>query len=189
MAVDAPPPAETAEQGLRVFTIGHSTHPIDEFLGILHAHGIGLLVDVRTVPRSRTNPQFNEDALAASLPEGGIRYIRMPALGGLRHPRRDSPNGAWRNDSFRGYADHMQTPEFAAAIEELIERARDVPTAIMCAEAVPWRCHRSMIGDALVARSITVLDILSATSARPHVLRPFARLDGDRVTYPAEQET
>ena len=109
----------------------------------------------------------------------------MPAFGGLRHPRRDSPNGAWRNDSFRGYADYMQTPEFAAAIEQLIARAGEVPTAIMCAEAVPWRCHRSLIGDALVARSVTVLDIMSAASARPHMLRAFARLDGDRVTYPA----
>ncbi len=169
-----------------VLTIGHSTHPIEEFLDILRAHEVGRVVDVRTVPRSRHNPQFNADALAEILAGAGIDYVRMPSLGGLRHPPPDSPNGAWRNDSFRGYADWMQTDEFAAAVDALIEAATDRRTAIMCAEAVPWRCHRSMIADALVVRSVPVLHILSATSARPHALHSFARVDGVRITYPPE---
>ncbi len=172
--------------GLVVLTIGHSTHPIDEFLEILHAHEVARIVDVRTVPRSRHNPQFNADVLAGSLGEAGVDYVRMPALGGLRHPQRDSPNGAWRNDSFRGYADWMQTDEFANALETLVGIATDRRTAIMCAEAVPWRCHRSMIADALVVRSVPVLHILSPTTARPHALHSFAQVEGTRITYPAE---
>src|SRR5579872_2571631 len=132
-----------------LLTIGHSTHPIGEFIAILEAQGVDLLADVRTIPRSRHNPQFNRDALAASLAEAEMRYVPMPGLGGLRHARPDSPNTAWRNASFRGYADYMQTPEFTAAIEELIALGSDKQTAIMCAEAVPWRCHRSLVGDAL----------------------------------------
>ncbi len=171
---------------LVVLTIGHSTHPIEEFLDILGAHQVGLVVDVRTVPKSRHNPQFNADQLPDSLSKADIGYERMPALGGLRHPRPDSPNGGWRNDSFRGYADWMQTEQFGEAVEVLIERAGDRRTAIMCAEAVPWRCHRSMIADALVVRSIPVLHIMSAASARPHTLHSFARIDGVRITYPPE---
>ncbi len=169
-----------------IFTVGHSTHPIDEFIDILKAHGIKKLIDVRTVPKSRHNPQFNADELAASVRASGITYRRMTALGGLRHTTKDSPNGAWRNASFRGYADYMQTSEFSAAVDQLVERGRSNNAAIMCAEAVPWRCHRSLIGDALLVRDIKVLDIMTATSAKPHTLTSFARVDGRRVWYPPE---
>ena len=169
-----------------IFTVGHSTHPIEEFIGILKAHGIKKLIDVRTVPKSRHNPQFNADALAASVRASGITYRRMESLGGLRHTSKDSPNGAWRNASFRGYADYMQTEEFAAAVEQLRERGRHSDAAIMCAEAVPWRCHRSLIGDALLVRNVRVLDIMSPTAAKPHTLTSFARVDGRRVWYPPE---
>ena len=169
-----------------IYTVGHSTHPIDEFIGILKAHGIKKLIDVRTVPKSRHNPQFNADELAASVRANGITYRRMASLGGLRHARKDSPNGAWRNASFRGYADYMQTEEFADAVGRLLERGRSNDAAIMCAEAVPWRCHRSLIGDALLVRDAKVLDIMSEKSAKPHTLTSFARADGHRVWYPAE---
>lgn len=171
---------------MTIFTVGHSTHPIDEFIGILKAHGIRKLIDVRTVPKSRHNPQFNGDALAASLRASRITYRRMESLGGLRHARKDSPNGAWRNESFRGYADYMQTEEFSTAIDKLVERGRTSNAAIMCAEAVPWRCHRSLIGDALLVRDVEVLDIMTGKSAKPHTLTSFARVDGNRVWYPAD---
>jgi uncharacterized protein (DUF488 family) len=167
-----------------IFTIGHSTHPIDQFVHLLHTHGVEQLIDIRTVPRSRTNPQFNRDTLPGSLQATGIGYLHMPALGGLRRARADSPNTAWRNASFRGYADYMQTPEFAAAIESLIELAGGRQVAIMCAEAVPWRCHRSLVADALSACGIPVEDILSAGRRQPHKLTPFARVEGTRVWYP-----
>jgi len=170
---------------LAIFTIGHSTHPIDEFVGILQAYGIRRLADVRIMPRSRHNPQFNQETLARSLQTADIAYRHMPGLGGLRHARRDSINTGWRNASFRGYADYMQTPEFEANLEALITLASDEPTAIMCAEAVPWRCHRSLIADALVARGIPVEEILTATKAQPHALTSFAKVDGHTVTYPA----
>lgn len=169
-----------------VYTVGHSNRPLEEFVAMLQAHGIRRLVDVRTVPKSRSNPQFAGDALATSLPAEGIAYRWVRELGGLRRPRTDSPNGAWRNTSFRGYADHMQTEEFAAAVDDLVASSRDDHVAVMCAEAVPWRCHRSLIGDALLARGIDVLDIMSPTSARPHTLRSFAEVDGTRVWYPPE---
>jgi uncharacterized protein (DUF488 family) len=169
-----------------VATIGHSTHPIEEFIRMLQAHGVGKLVDVRTIPQSRRNPQFNRDNLAASLHAVGIDYHHLPGLGGLRHPRKDSINTAWRNASFRGYADYMQTPEFGENLGRLIELASDVPTAIMCAEAVPWRCHRSLIADALAARGIQVLDILSETKSQPHSMTPFAKVEGHQVTYPGK---
>ena len=168
------------------FTVGHSTHPIEEFISILKAHGVKKLIDVRTVPKSRHNPQFNGDALAASLRASGITYRRMQSLGGLRHARKDSPNRAWRNASFRGYADYMQTEEFSAAIDLLLERGRSNKAAIMCAEAVPWRCHRSLIGDALVVRNVEVLDIMTEKTAKPHTLTSFARVDGERVWYPVD---
>ena len=142
------------------------------------------MIDIRTVPRSRTNPQFNRDTLPDSLRDAGIGYLHMPALGGLRHARPDSPNTAWRNASFRGYADYMQTPEFTAAIDGLIELGIGKQVAIMCAEAVPWRCHRSLVGDALSARGIPVEDILSAGRRQPHKLTPFAKVEGMRVLYP-----
>lgn len=169
---------------MTIFTIGHSTHPIEEFIAILKAHGIEQLIDVRTIPKSRHNPQFTRESLARSLPRHGIGYRHMPGLGGLRHPRKDSTNLGWKNASFRGYADYMQTPEFEASLDELIELARVRPTAIMCAEAVPWRCHRSLIGDALLARKIEVRDIFSASSAKPHTYTPFAKLEKRKVTYP-----
>lgn len=140
-----------------MFTIGHSTRPIEEFLGMLQAHEVRRLVDVRTVPRSRHNPQFNREELSHALQGRRLHYQHVPALGGLRRPHRDSVNTAWRNESFRGYADYMQTEEFQQALELLIELAREEPTAIMCAEAVPWRCHRSLIADALLVRGIEVL--------------------------------
>lgn len=171
-----------------VYTVGHSNRTIDELVEILRAHGVRRLVDVRTVPKSRSNPQFAGDALAASLREAGITYRWVRELGGLRHSRKGSPNGAWRNASFRGYADHMQTDEFAAAVDDLVARSRHDDLAVMCAEAVPWRCHRSLIGDALLVRGIDVVDIMSATSARPHTLRSFAKVDGTRVWYPPEPE-
>ena len=172
-----------------IFTVGHSTHPIDEFIRILRAHGIRQLVDVRTIPRSRRNPQFSRENLPGSLKAEGIVYHHMPGLGGLRHPRRDSINTGWRNAGFRGFADYMQTPEFYENLEKLIESASDAPTAIMCAEAVPWRCHRSLIADALVARGITVQEILTAAKSQPHALTPFAKVEGSRVTYPGTADS
>jgi uncharacterized protein (DUF488 family) len=169
----------------RIFTIGHSTHPIEEFVDLLRAHGVAQVVDVRTVPKSRHNPQFGEDQLRQSLPSAGIAYLRLEALGGLRRATKDSINAAWKNASFRGYADYMQTNAFEAGLSELLELASQNPTAIMCAEAVPWRCHRSLIGDALLVRGVEVLDIMTAKSAKPHTLTSFAQADGTRVTYPA----
>jgi uncharacterized protein (DUF488 family) len=166
-------------------TIGHSTHPIEKFIRILMAHGIAKLVDVRTIPKSRHNPQFNIESLAASLQAAGIQYHHLPGLGGLRHARKDSINTGWRNASFRGYADYMQTPEFAENLRYLTELASQAPTAIMCAESVPWRCHRSLIADALTVRGIPVLEILSVTKSQPHAMTPFAKVEGQRVTYPA----
>jgi uncharacterized protein (DUF488 family) len=175
---------------VRVLTVGHSTRTLEELLTLLRAHGVTRLVDVRTVPRSRHNPQFNRDTLPEVLQAVGIAYLHMPALGGLRHPRADSPNSAWRNDSFRGFADYMQTPPFATSLEELMALARQEPVALMCAEAVPWRCHRSLIADALLARGIPVDHIMGPGgpggpgSVRPHTLTAWARIDGDRVSYP-----
>lgn len=173
------------EQKRPVLTVGHSTRPIQDFLALLTAHKVKLLVDVRTIPRSRHNPQFAGDSLAQSLAEAGIRYQHMAELGGLRHTRSGSINTAWRNLSFRGYADYMQTPEFAAALDKLIGLAQKRRTAIMCAEAVPWRCHRSLIADALVARGIPAEEIASRTTLRPHKLAPWARVRHGQVTYPA----
>ena len=169
-----------------VLTIGHSTRSIESFIAILRAHAVQRLVDVRTVPRSRTNPQFNSDTLEASLREAEIGYSHMKALGGLRKPRADSQNTGWRNTSFRGYADYMQTPEFQAALQSLIDTAERHQVAIMCAEAVPWRCHRSLIGDALLARGIGVEDIMTETRRKPHEFTPFAKVNGGTVTYPGE---
>lgn len=169
-----------------VFTVGHSTRQVDDFIALLQAQRIRQLVDVRTIPRSRHNPQFAKECLEASLRREGIHYLHMAALGGLRHARRDSINTAWRNTSFRGYADYMQTPEFEEALEDLIRLAKERPTAIMCAEAVPWRCHRSLIADALVVRGINAEEVGSQTSTRPHTLTAWARVKGKKVTYPAE---
>jgi uncharacterized protein (DUF488 family) len=171
---------------LTIYTIGHSTRPSDEFVALLQAHRVRTLVDVRTIPRSRHNPQFNGETLAVTLAAAGIDYAHMKSLGGLRRPERDSMNAGWRNDSFRGYADYMQTPAFAAAIDELVAVARSQPTAIMCAEAVPWRCHRSLIADALIARGIAAEEITSLARTTPHKLTSFAHVNGTTVTYPPE---
>ena len=172
-----------------IFTVGHSTLPIESFVALLHAYDTETLADIRSVPRSRHNPQFNSDALGESLRQAGIDYVALPGLGGLRRPRKDSPNGAWRNDSFRGYADYMQTQAFAGGLERLIDLSREQRVAIMCAEAVPWRCHRSLVADALTVRGIPVVEILSETSFRAHKLTSFAHVEGTRITYPAAQST
>jgi uncharacterized protein (DUF488 family) len=169
---------------LTVLTIGHSTRTIEEFIQLLQAHCVKCVVDVRTVPRSWHNPQFNRDTLPASLKAVHIDYEHMAGLGGLRHAQRDSINMGWRNVSFRGYADYMQTPEFEGSLETLIKLAKHERIALMCAEAVPWRCHRSMIGDALVVRGIQVEDIMSINSHRSHSLTSFAKVKGLHITYP-----
>lgn len=171
----------------RVFTIGHSTRPLSEFVELLQAHGVTQVVDVRSVPRSRHNPQFNRETLPQALQAAGIGYVHLPALGGLRHTRADSPNKAWRNASFRGFADYMQTDDFNSGLARLLELARQGQIALMCAEAVPWRCHRSLIADALAVRGIAVEHITSIGHRHPHTLTPWAHVDGQHITYPAEQ--
>jgi uncharacterized protein (DUF488 family) len=167
-----------------IYTVGHSNRSLDDLVALLRPFGVTTLVDIRTVPRSRHNPQFNTDTLGAALAPHGIAYAHLPALGGLRKPRTDSPNAGWRNESFRGYADYMQTPAFAQGLDDLLAIAAKAPTAIMCAEAVPWRCHRSLVADALLARGIPVSHIMTPTRANPHKLTPFARVDGPQVVYP-----
>ncbi len=169
-----------------VYTIGHSNRPIEDFLALLEAHGIKKVVDVRTIPRSRHNPQFNQDELKRSLVGARIGYRHLKALGGLRHALHDSVNTGWRNLSFRGFADHMQTEDFDQGLELLEGIARKQPTAIMCAEGNPWRCHRSLIADALTKRKWKVLEISSRKTARPHKLTPFLRMRKGRLVYPAE---
>jgi uncharacterized protein (DUF488 family) len=166
------------------FTIGHSNRTIEAFLELLEAYGIKAVVDVRTIPKSTHNPQFGKEALSRSLAENNIRYLHMPELGGLRRPRRDSQNTGWRNLSFRGYADYMQTSEFDSGLEKFIEVAADEKTALMCAEVLPWRCHRSLIADVLVARGFEVIEIIDANSSRKHLLAPWAKVSGTKVTYP-----
>jgi uncharacterized protein (DUF488 family) len=167
-----------------VLTVGHSTLPIADFIELLQAHGVELLVDVRTVPRSRRNPQFNSGALADTLPGAGIKYVHMPGLGGLRKPRPDSVNSGWTNESFRGYADHMQSAEFGASLGQLMQLAAEHRLAMMCAEAVPWRCHRSLVADALTARGVAVEHIMTTARRQPHKVTSFARVEGQQVTYP-----
>jgi uncharacterized protein (DUF488 family) len=171
---------------LVVYTIGHSTRSLDELIALLAEHGIERLADVRTVPRSARNPQFNREALPGPLANAGIAYAHLPELGGLRHARKDSANTGWRNASFRGYADYMQTPQFEASLAGLIELASRQRTAIMCAEAVPWRCHRSLISDALAVRSVQVMHIVGRGRAQAHCITPFAHVEGTCVTYPGE---
>jgi len=172
-----------------VFTLGHSTLPIERFMGVLQIYGIEQLVDIRTITRSRHNPQFNNSTLAESLSTQHLEYAHIQALGGLRRARKDSPNTGWRNASFRGYADYMQTEEFQDALEGLIHLSRRKRVAIMCAEAVPWRCHRSLVADALWVRGIPVVEILSESGYRMHTLTPFAHVEGVRITYPPDQAT
>ena len=172
-------------QAILILTIGHSTRPLADFMAILKAQEVGKVADVRTVPRSRHNPQFNQDTLSQALADVGIGYAHLPGLGGLRHPRRDSPNLGWRNDSFRGFADYMLTPEFAENLQALIDLARQARLVLMCAETLPWRCHRSLIADALMVRGLKVEHIISAPKLQEHRLTPFARVEGTRITYPA----
>ncbi|HVH15247.1 MAG TPA: DUF488 domain-containing protein [Candidatus Angelobacter sp.] len=167
-----------------IFTIGHSTRTLEELVGLLQAYGVRLVVDVRTVPRSRRNPQFNQENLSAGLKESGMDYVQLKELGGLRHPKRDSQNKGWRNESFRGFADYMQTPEFEAGINELIRLAQDGPVAIMCAEALPWRCHRSLIADALLVRGISVEHIMTLKARIEHSMTKWAHVNGKQITYP-----
>jgi uncharacterized protein (DUF488 family) len=171
-----------------VLTIGHSTRSFDALVAALKAHGVERLVDIRTIPRSRHNPQFNRESLAAALPAAGIAYEHCPGLGGLRRPRPDSPNRGWRNEGFRGFADYMQTAAFAGELEALIKQAEAQPLAIMCAEAVPWRCHRSLVADALAVRGVPVEHIMDEAHREPHKLTAFARADGTRLTYPPQGE-
>ena len=172
----------------RIWTIGHSTRTSDEFLELLKVNTINGLADVRTIPKSRRHPHFSGEALAARLSEEDVEYRHVAALGGLRKPRPDSPNGAWRNDSFRGYADHMMTPEFAAGVAALIDFGERRNVAVMCAEAVWWQCHRMLLSDALVARDVEVQHIMSArgkSAIQPHRLTPFAKIrDDGQVWYP-----
>jgi uncharacterized protein (DUF488 family) len=186
-ARDNAEPPDSASK-FTVLTIGHSTRSIEEFLSMLKAHGVDRLVDVRTIPKSRRVPQFNSEALATSLHEQGIDYVHLKSLGGLRHAKKDSVNTGWRNASFRGYADYMATDDFRAGLERLLPLASEKRTAIMCAEAVPWRCHRSLIGDALLVRGVKVEDILTTTSRREHELTSFAKVHGVEISYPADEE-
>lgn len=173
-----------SEQKTVVFTIGHSTRPVPEFIEIIRAYGIRKVVDIRTIPKSRHNPQFNKDTLKESLKAVKIGYLHMKGLGGLRHALKDSPNAGWENASFRGFADYMQTEEFKENLEKLIELAEKGATVVMCAETVPWRCHRSLIGDALFVRGVRVRHIMSAGSSRDHSLTPWAKVKGRKITYP-----
>ncbi|KXK30004.1 MAG: hypothetical protein UZ01_01788 [Candidatus Brocadia sinica] len=172
------------ETSSAVLTIGHSTHTLDVFIKLLQAHGVKHVIDVRTVPRSRRNPQFNRETLPNSLKAAGIAYTHKPGLGGLRRPRPDSPNAGWRNASFRGFADYMQTPEFRENLETLTELASKDRIALMCAEALPWRCHRSLIADALLVREIQVEHIMNEKHRQAHKLTPWAVINGANITYP-----
>lgn len=177
-----------ADEDLSIFTVGHSTRTIEEFLDLLELHGCGTVVDVRSLPRSRRHPQFNREALGAALEERGIAYRHCTPLGGLRRPldSSESVNRGLRNERFRAYADHMQTPGFAEAVDRLVALARTDRCAVICAEAVPWRCHRSLLADALVARGCRVLHVIDRNRAEEHRLREGAVVAGGRVTYPAD---
>lgn len=177
---------------LKLYTVGHSSRTFEEFLQLLRAHGIGRIADVRTVPKSRRVPWFNKEELAPALNQAKIQYAHLPELGGLRHAKKDSLNLGWRNESFRGFADYMATPEFEKGLGKLNEMLPTLKTAVMCAEAVPWRCHRSLISDIETARGIPVEHLMSPTSMRPHEMTPFALVDRKskppKVTYPAAPE-
>lgn len=171
-----------------VFAIGHSTRTLEQFIEILKAHEITLLADIRTIPKSRHNPQFNEESLSSELPKAGIQYRHLKELGGLRHAAKDSINTGWENASFRGYADYMQTREFVSALRDLMELSKGQRVAIMCAEGNPFRCHRSLVADALTVRGVRVRHISSRKSAREHTLTRFAHVDGTRITYPRKEQ-
>jgi uncharacterized protein (DUF488 family) len=172
-----------------VYTIGHGRRSLDQLISLLEEHGIRRLVDIRRMPRSAANPQFNSDALVNALAARGIGYGHLAALGGFRKPRANSPNTGWHNKSFQGYADYMLTESFQQGIEHLVTAAAKEAVAILCAETVPWRCHRSLVADALVARNVPVLHIIDHRHADRHVLRDWARLEGKQLTYPANAVT
>jgi uncharacterized protein (DUF488 family) len=184
---ERPPPQAAHWPEGAIFTVGHSTLPIERFIALLQTYGIERLVDIRTIPRSRHNPQFNDATLANSLTAQHVEYVHVRALGGLRHARKDSLNTGWRNGGFRGYADYMQTTAFQDTLEALIHMSRQIRVAMMCAEAVPWRCHRSLVADALGVRGVPVVEILSESSYRMHKLTSFAQVEGVRITYPPQQ--
>lgn len=167
-----------------VFTLGHSTRKLSEFISIIKKYKIEEIADVRTIPRSRKNPQFNETHLFKFLKKHGIKYEHMKGLGGLRRPNKDSPNLYWRNASFRGFADYMQAKAFSDSLSALIKAAKKRNVAIMCAEAVPWRCHRSLIADALLVKGIKVMHIFSTTNIREHTMTKSAKVSKGKVTYP-----
>ena len=169
-----------------IFTIGHSTRLLAEFIKLLRLHGIERVIDIRTIPRSRHNPQFNGDTLGPALRAARIGYVQLKKLGGLRHAKVDSKNLAWHNASFRGFADYMQTPEFEAGLDRAIRLGEEKPSALMCAEAVLWRCHRSMVADALTVRGFAVKHIMSETKLQAHKLTSFAQVRGTKITYPSE---
>jgi uncharacterized protein (DUF488 family) len=175
------------EESPIVLTIGHSTRTLQDFISLLKEYNVQKIVDIRTIPRSKHNPQFNREDLSKSLKAASVDYVYNAGLGGLRHSVRDSPNTGWRNPSFRGFADYMQTEEFEKRLEELMELAKEVRVTIMCAEAVPWRCHRSLIADALLVRGFQVKHIISPTSLQVHKITPFAKVDGARITYPIKE--
>jgi uncharacterized protein (DUF488 family) len=182
--------SRSGNSGLEFLTIGHSTRSFDELLDLLKTNGIKCLADIRTIPRSRTNPQFNMDTLSEMLEKNGINYVHLKELGGLRRPKKDSLNKGWRNDSFRGFADYMQTKDFERAIEQLIELARkqnEGKLAFMCAESLPWRCHRSLISDYLVSKGFKVRHIIGKASPKEHKMTPFAKLREGKLCYPAEE--
>jgi uncharacterized protein (DUF488 family) len=166
--------------------VGHSTRPLAEFIALLSAHSVSRLIDVRTVPRSRHNPQFDRETLPTALAANGIGYDHIAALGGFRRTHSGSLNTGWRNTSFRGYADYMQTADFAEHLDDLVVAAKRERLVLMCAEAVPWRCHRSLIADALVVRGLRVEEIISRTRRQAHALTPFAKVSGTAITYPPE---
>src|SRR5271154_2654547 len=170
-----------------IFTIGHSTHTLEELIELLRAHEVRRVIDIRTIPRSRHNPQYNRETLGPALRSRKIGYVHLKDLGGLRRTTADSKNIGWHNASFRGYADYMQTPEFDAALGRAIRLSGVKPSALMCAEAVPWRCHRSLVADALAARKFPVEHIMSVTRANKHKLTSFARVRGKKVTYPSDK--
>jgi uncharacterized protein (DUF488 family) len=172
---------------LTIFTIGHSTRPLVEFLELMRSNGVKRVIDIRTIPRSRHNPQFNRETLGPAMRKSGIAYVHLKKLGGLRHAKPDSLNLGWHNTSFRGFADYMETPEFASGLARVLVLARAKPSALMCAEAVPWRCHRSLVADALVVRGIQVVDIVGVSPPKSHKLTPFAHVRGLRITYPTDK--
>ena len=170
-----------------IFTIGHSTRPLEEFIALLRAQGVQRVIDIRTIPKSRHNPQFNRETLGPALRAARIGYVHLKALGGLRRARPDSKNIGWHNASFRGFADYMQTPEFDAGLARAIRLASTKPSALMCAEALPWRCHRSLVADALVVRGFHVEEIIGTSVPKLHKLTPFARVRGTKITYPTDK--